>query len=391
MAAIDTVVNGNSASCRRTADWLGKAVSGVDANGSALANAQSSSESCWQGSAADGFRGHVGRLAVDADTLSEAAGTVQQNLNAFAADLDTVNARMDLARSVAAAAGLTVTPTVIEPPGPVPRRVYGPVPAPLATEFYRTQATYNTQLVAFHEASATVTEARRLEAGAHARLTAPMRDSTTTVQNMTSIGSNVTGAALGIIKETQGAANELYEHADRIAEHAQRMEQLALDTELTEAGRAAAARAGQLAGAGAAQTSLEAAAIEKAVNKVPAGVRDAIARDPGALLEDSSGLLKIGKGVLKGVPYVGTGATILFGGLEVLDGSRTPLQATAETGLGLAGGIVGGLDGAVVGSTIGSVVPIVGTTAGGVIGAITGSIIGSLSGGKAGDQLTGAH
>ncbi len=102
-------------------------------------------------------------------------------------------------------------------------------------------------------------------------------------------------------------------------------------------------------------------------------------------------MLKLGKGVLKGVPYVGIGMTILFGGLEVLDGHETPVQATAETGLSLAGGVAGGMAGGEIGSAVGSVVPIIGTAAGGVIGAITGSIIGSLSGGKAGDELTGAH
>ncbi len=197
--------------------------------------------------------------------------------------------------------------------------------------------------------------------------------------------------ALTIVKETQGAANELYDEADEIADHAQRMEQLALDSELTDAGRAAAARAGLLASAGADETATQAAKIEKAVGKVPPSVRNLIAKDPGDLLQDSSGLLKLGKGVLKGLPYVGTTATIAFGGLEVIDGSRTPMQATAEAGLSLAGGIAGGMAGAAIGSAAGSVVPIIGNAAGGVIGAIAGSIIGSLSGGKAGDELTGAH
>jgi hypothetical protein len=391
MADINTVVNGDSASCRQAADWLGRAVSGVDANGSAIAKAQASSESCWQGTAADGFRDHIGQVGIDADKLSASARTARQALDAFAADLDTVNARMDQARSVAADAGLTITPTTIEAPGAGPKRVYGPVPAPQATAFYLAQAAYSGKVRAFTEVQATVTDARQLEAKAHAQLTVPMRDSASTAESLPTIGSEVAGAGLAVIKEVQGAANELYEQADKIAEHGQRMEQLALDSELTDAGRAAAARTGQLAGTGAEETSAEAAKIEKSVRAVPQGVRDAIAKDPGALLEDSSGLLKLGKGVLKGVPYAGTAAAILFGGVEVMDGDKTPWQATAETGLSLAGGAIGGLDGAAVGSAIGSVVPIVGTAAGGIVGAIAGSIIGSMSGGRAGDQLTGAH
>ncbi len=176
MADINTVVNGDSASCRQAADWLGRAASGVDANSGAVGRAQAASESCWQGSAADGFRQHIGQIGSDADKLSASATTAQQALNAFAADLDTVNARMTQARSVASAAGLTVTPTTIEAPGPGPRRVYGPVTAQVATEFFQTQAAYNTKVKAFNEARATVTDARKLEAQAHANLTGPMRE-----------------------------------------------------------------------------------------------------------------------------------------------------------------------------------------------------------------------
>jgi hypothetical protein len=391
VADINTVVNGNTASCRQSADWLGRAASGVDANGGAVDRAQSASESCWQGTAADGFRDYVGQIGNDADKLSASATSAQQELNAFAADLDTVNARMSQARAVASAAGLTVTPTTIEAPGAGPRRVYGPVPATEATEFYQAQAAYNTKVSAFNEAATTVTEARQLEAKAHADLTAPMRESASTVQNLVTIGSTVSGAALDIIKEVQGGANELYDEAGDLEDHAQRMEQLALDSELTDAGRAAAARAGQLAGAGAEETITEASKIESAVGKVPSTLRNAIAAEPGKLLADSSGMLKLGKGALRNLPYVGTGATILFGGLEVLDGSKTSTQAAAETGLSLAGGVAGGMAGGEIGAAAGSVIPIVGTAAGAIVGSIAGSIIGSMSGGKAGDELTGAH
>jgi len=203
-----------------------------------------------------------------------------------------------------------------------------------------------------------------------------MQESTSTVGNLVTISSTATGTVLSIVKETQGAANELYDEADDIASHAQRMEQLALDSELTSAGRAAAARAGQLAGFGAAETTEQAANIERAVNKVPSSVRNIIAKNPGALVADSSGLLKLGKGALKGIPYVGTGATIVFGGLEVIDGSKTPMQATAETGLSIAGGVAGGMAGGEIGAAAGSVVPIVGTVAGGIVGTIVGGIIG---------------
>lgn len=391
MADINTVVNGNSASCRQAANWLGRAGSGIDAAISAGSSAASSSESCWQGTAADGFRNHLGQVGWDSMTLSETVTSTQQALNAFAADLDTVNARVTQARSVASAAGLTVTPTTIEAPGSAPAHPIGPVVGQEAAAFYQAQAAYNTKVSAFNEARTTVSDARALETRAHATLTGPMRDASSTTQNLVTISSIASGAGLGILSGAQGAANDLYNEAAAISSHAQRMEQLAVDSELTDAGRAAAARAGMLAYAGAAETSTQAAKIENAVGKVPAPIRNFIAKNPGALAEDSSGLLKLGNGVLKNLPYVGTGATILFGGLEVLDGSKTPLQATAETGLSIAGGAAGAMAGAELGAVAGSVVPFIGTAAGGIIGGITGGLIGSLAGGKAGDEITGAH
>ncbi len=390
MAELNTVVNGNSASCRQAADWLGKIASGVDSNREAVAKAQTDSESCWQGTAADGFRNQVGQMANDADKLSASAMSAQQALNSFAGELDTVNARMDQARSVAAAANLTVTPTGIEGPGSAPTHRTGPMGGQEAVEFYQAQQRYNMQVSAFKEAQSTVTEARQLEARAHASLTPPMKEASNTVQTLVTISSNVSGVTLNTIQGVEGAAQELYTDADDIETHAQRMEQLALDSELTDAGRAAAARAGQLGLTGAAETEAEAARIEGAVKKVPQSLRTAIAASPGDMLADSSGMLKVTKGVLKGVPYLGTGVSLLFGGIEVADGSEKPGRAVAETGGGIVGGAIGAESGAEAGAIIGSVFPGVGNVVGGVVGGIAGGIIGTLAGGKAGDAVAGA-
>ena len=390
MAEINTVVNGNSAACRQAAGWLGKTASGVDSNRDAIAKAQTDSEACWEGTAADGFRTHVGQMATDADKLSASALTAQQALTSFANDLDTVNARMNQARSVATAAGLTVTPTTIEGPGSAPKRLFGPIPASEAVEFYQAQQRYTTQVNAFNEAETTVNGARKLEAQAHATLTVPMQQTSNTVQTLVTISSNVGSVTLNTIQGVEGTAQELYDEADNIEAHAQRMEQLALDSELTDAGRAAAARASGFSAAGAALTEAQATKIESAVNKVPPGLRKIIAANPGSLIQDSSGLLKLTKGVLKGVPYAGTLSSLTFGAISVADGSEKPAQAIAETTGGIAGGAIGAETGAEVGAAIGSIFPGPGTAVGGIIGGITGGIIGTLAGGKAGDAVVGA-
>jgi hypothetical protein len=390
VADLNTVVNGDSTACRGAAGWLGKVASGVDSNRDAIAKAQTDSDACWQGTAADGFRNHIGQMASDADGLAASALTAQQALTKFADELDTVNARMNQARLVAEAAGLAVTPSGIEGPGSAPTHRQGPMGGQEAVEFFQAHLRYTTQVQAFSEAQATVTEARGLEAQAHANVTPPMQEADNTVQALVTISSNVSGVTLNAIQGVEGAAQELYQEADGIESHAQRMEQLALDSELTDAGRAAAARAGQLGSTGAAETEAEAAKIEGAVKKVPQSLRTAIAANPGDMVADSSGLLKVTKGVLRGVPYLGTGVSILFGGVEVLDGSEKPAQAVAETGGSIAGGAIGAASGAEAGGAIGSIFPGLGTVVGGVIGGIAGGIIGTLAGGKAGDAVVGA-
>jgi hypothetical protein len=259
-----------------------------------------------------------------------------------------------------------------------------------AVEFYQAQQRYTTQVSAFKEAESTVTEARQLEAQAHANLTPPMQEANNTVQTLVTISSNVSSVTLNTIQGVEGAAQELYRDADDIDAHAQRMEQLALDSELTDAGRAAAARAGQFSSAGAAATEAQATKIEGAAKKIPPGLRKIIAANPGDIVSDSTGLLKLTKGVLRGVPYAGTLASLTFGAVTVADGSETPGQAIAETAGGIAGGAVGAEAGATSGAIIGSFFPGVGTVVGGVIGGIAGGIIGTLAGGKAGDAVAGA-
>jgi hypothetical protein len=105
--------------------------------------------------------------------------------------------------------------------------------------------------------------------------------------------------------------------------------------------------------------------IEGSINKISQSLRTAIAASPGDLIEDSSGLLKVTSGVLKGIPYVGTIASITFGAVSVADGSETPKQAVAETAGSVAGGALGAASGAEVGAAAGSIFPGVGTLAGG--------------------------
>jgi uncharacterized protein YukE len=396
-------VHGNPASCRETAGWLGRLANAVHDDGTAVHGARTASETCWQGPAGDAFRSSVGQLGQDADQLNGAIDQTRHALEVFADDLDTVKARMQQARTVASNAGLTVTATMIQmpdsTPGPAPAAPAGPLSPQQSTAFYQAQqahadavATYNRQIAAFNEARTTVDNARHLEAEAHAKLTGPTQESNNTAKNLKTIGSTVIGTSLSFVKSTHSAAKELFDDAGKIQGTADRMQELAVDAELTDASRAAAARAAEAAGKGAAATRATAARVERPVAKIPEPLRNAIAKNPGELLEDGSGLLKLGKGALKGLPYVGTGATLASAGVDVAMGKPVG-KAAAETGMSLAGGIAGGMAGAELGAAAGSFVPVpfIGTAAGGVVGGVVGGVIGSLSGGKAADQMVDGH
>lgn len=118
--ALDTQVHADPAACRITGWWLRDVADRVYDVGTVLQRATIESETVWTGAEATTFREHLRTGRRDADELSWAMRRCGDALVGFAADVDTVLARMDQARAVAAVAGLTVTPTGIEPPGPSP-------------------------------------------------------------------------------------------------------------------------------------------------------------------------------------------------------------------------------------------------------------------------------
>ncbi|MFI0466855.1 WXG100 family type VII secretion target [Saccharopolyspora sp. 5N102] len=113
-------VLGDAASVRSTAADLRSLAATVHSTGTDVVRAGAHSESSWIGAAADAFRAML-RTAVNAidehvDDLTAAVAALER----FAADLDTVKARMKQAAEIASAAGLTVTDKLIMDPGPAP-------------------------------------------------------------------------------------------------------------------------------------------------------------------------------------------------------------------------------------------------------------------------------
>jgi uncharacterized protein YukE len=148
------------------------------------------SEAVWGGTAGEAFREHLRQGRQDADELSWAVRRCGDALIGFADETDTVIARMNQARAVAAEAGLTVTPTGIEPPGPVPvaPRVV-PGAAPLSGDVGSLAipldaVAHQRQVAAWTEVQATVAQAREFEQAAHDTLVRRIRDEQTLCESI---------------------------------------------------------------------------------------------------------------------------------------------------------------------------------------------------------------
>lgn len=215
---LNTEVKGNAESCRAVAKWLTDLSEAVHQSGTALYRARSESESVWTGQAADAFRDSIAPKAKDADELSERCASLATGLTTFAGTLETAQRLMQQARSVAAGAGLEVTPTQINPPNTsavVPNRE---APTPAAKDQYF--AAFNDQqnkIKAFDEVSGTVDEARERERDAHRELEGVIKKKsffesygTTVASAVASTGGAVHGQ-LKVLQEKTGQYNKAIE------------------------------------------------------------------------------------------------------------------------------------------------------------------------------------
>ena len=276
-------------------------------------------------------------MGKDADELAAVVGRTRQTLDAFANEIDTVRSRMRQAREVAAAARLIVTPTAILPPGPgpgaAPTHPMGPMNPPAEAAYTEAVAAHQAavaahaaKVAAFTEASATVGEARQMEADAHRKLDAAMNQGDVDTGALKTVGMAVVGAGLGTIGGLQNAANDLLRQAEKISDHANRMQALAVEATAAHSTRGAAAQAARAALDGEARTRAEAGRYERPIRTIPEPIRQGIGNNPGNYIRDGNRWVGLGQSVGKRLPYVGTGVTIVSGGADVAMGKRWARQ-----------------------------------------------------------------
>ncbi|MGH3720729.1 MAG: hypothetical protein ACRDRI_18160 [Pseudonocardiaceae bacterium] len=170
MSSLDLRVAGDVRSCRDTATQLRSLSAGIIDASTSFHRARTESETLWLGQGGDAFRDRMSPIATSTDQIADRTREVSQGLHAFADDLSTVHSRMDQARQVATAAGLTVNGDSIEAPQEPDHPVgfIGPVAVPADDPRYAaTITTYQAQSAAYAEAAQTVSEARAIETAAH--------------------------------------------------------------------------------------------------------------------------------------------------------------------------------------------------------------------------------
>lgn len=405
---LSTEVHDDPDGSRTVATYLRKVAESADNANKSFTRVQSESESVWKGNAGMAFRAAQTSNVEDSNKVAGITGTFARALDAFATDIDTVKARLNQARDVARSAGLITTATAILPPGP-PDAAPGdgqtgsfaqkPDPQSPAAQQHRQQLVdHQNKQQAFDEVTATVTDARTLQAKAHHELEAATVDPLATLKTTKSWTMFVVGNGLSYVKATQTAANDLEEKADEFGRKAEKFQAKAWAEEdpllqrqygeLFDGYRREAVR-----------TQNSAEKLESPIHRIPEDVRQMIQSSPGDRIEGgATGWLRLGKGAARGVPVIGTTLTVASGVGDWLMG-KPPGQAAAETGGSLLGGVVGGMAGAdagaIIGGSAGTVVPVEGNIAGaavgGVVGGVAGGMIGSLSGVRVADKLMGVE
>lgn len=400
---LPTDVLDDSESCRSAAKWLEQAISGVKQVGDTVYRQRGDSESFWTGDAGDACRTSLTDEGKDSDDAEQMIDGVRRALLGFADEIDSVKSEMNSARQDALSAGLIVTPNAILPPGPAPA---APQPPPLgqpetpqekaqhaaAARAYKTAVVaYDAKQSAFNRAQADVKQAQFKQYNAHQALDKAMIAPLAGIKSLKSYTVYVVGSGLGYIRATHNDAGKLLSKANDIETHANAMQAIADDPNLPEASRAAATRSASVSTDGAERTLAEYQKVMKPITNIPEPIQRGIAADPGNLIiEDGSKLLKLGKGVLKRLPYVGTIVSVgsAIGNIGL---GESPGQAFGELAGGLAGAEAGGEIGAGIGAGIGSVIPGAGTAVGGVVGGVIGGIVGFAGDTSVADHLMGKN
>lgn len=165
--AVDTHIDGDPASVRASADWLGKSLSpAVDQSVTDLFAVRDQAERGWQGDAGPAFHAKMDAGGRNADKLRGDVDTVAGAFHSYADDLTTAQNGMERARDIARQGDLTLQGDIIVDPGAGPSLPTQPAATATAeqmTSYYAQVTTYNdhqAKLTAYAQAETQANSAR---------------------------------------------------------------------------------------------------------------------------------------------------------------------------------------------------------------------------------------
>lgn len=242
MTAINTEILANPASVREGVHYLKKVSHANRDAATALHKARSDSESAWDGTAADAFRDKARHDGHGIDELARITDKVVRGLESFADDIATAKSRMENARQVAQAGGLSVRGWWIEkPPGDVTQGASegaGSPSMPGLNPKHHAQKEAEAKLDAWEEAQSLVRWARNFERTAHEELNSHLADANNLMAALVKT-STMIGNSIAVIGALHGAAKKLHAMADEQLGFVKQFERLSADSTLPAATREA--------------------------------------------------------------------------------------------------------------------------------------------------------
>ncbi|BFU47659.1 hypothetical protein [Krasilnikovia sp. MM14-A1004] len=335
--SIDTRLEGDPASIRASADWLGKSLSGaVDQSVTDVFAVRDQAETGWRGDAGPAFQSKMDAGGRRVNDLRGDVDRVAQSFHSYADDLTTAQGGMERARGIARAGGLELQgDTILNPgAGPVaPTAPAGPVTAE-QTQEYNTQASaYNAhqaKLTAYAQAENQAKWARGISDFAKDTLSNVVSD--VRQKGPLVAASFANDGIIGALAEKH--VSILRKQSEALAEESKTLVERYLKTP----------------GGTAESKALNAASWEKYLEADKWG----------------RGATRVGGKVAAKLPIVGLALTAADIGYDIHTGK--------PVGKAVISGVGGALAGAAAGAAIGSVVPVAGTAVGAGVGLVVGLV-----------------
>lgn len=366
---LNTTVNGSVGTVREAADYFLLGSSRAESAADNYIKARTETEAGWRGPAGEAYRDAIvdpARVCLD---IQATCAKYEPAVRTFADRLEKVISQMADVIATAKGGGLEVQgPIVMRPkhPGPPPADASGVVPPNAAADELRHRqaahasytnvvSDYNAKVKVFNESLEKFKAARNLEEQAHTDVWQELgADNGFDIDGWT-IGDTAASSAIGTIGAADGVRSDALFKAKQLETLSRPFMEFAaggIPSKWSQAQRDRFIQAGLKAEGGKRDYLRRVRQIDKFLDKSPKWLTKASTAYPGKRLlglEDigpKASDLKAARGVLKSLPYLGSGLVIGNEIVSAAKGEQTWGKAVADTAGTLGGGAIGGVAGA---------------------------------------------